>query len=401
MRDISVDVRPGELLLVCGPIGSVKSVLHEGLAGTREPLAGECSRLGRSTAYVVQQPWLLNGTVLENIAFGCQYDASKTQQVLESCALVPDLQALSEGLHTHVGEHGVQLSGGQKQRVSLARAVYSGAEVILMDDVMSALDTHVGKHVWEAVICRALAGRARVSVTHQVHYSSHPSVSNILTLNDSGSVKDFVNFEELRGRGVDFGTMLRQWSEHSEDEGAINPDCGIPARSPVGGQLAHASTAERQGVAAVSELRRLGAVDRADFLEYLQACGGCRSVGLIVVLIVAYYGSLLASNFQLAMWANSNVSRPGGGDEMDVEKNKRHLLNYLLLALSTGCSCLLFFLGIQLVYIRSSRVLHRRFAQSLLRVDLRFFDITLARSRTDVSRTSTLWTTPCLLNSVW
>ena len=142
-------------------------------------------------AYVAQRPWLLNGTLLDNIIFGQQEDHQKLQDTLESCALKQDMDSLPSGVDTLVGEEGVQLSGGQKQRVSLARAVYSGAQVILMDDVLSALDAHVGHYVFESVICKQLQGKTRIMVTHQIQYWSHPAVDRILLLNSDGTCHFF------------------------------------------------------------------------------------------------------------------------------------------------------------------------------------------------------------------
>eukprot|EP00439_Symbiodinium_sp_Y106_P023674 s3358_g2.t3 len=197
VRSLNLRVAPGELLLISGPVGSGKTLLLEGLAGTRPTESGVCQRAGRSRAFVAQRPWLLNGSLLKNVLFGQHEMPEKLQRTLESCALIQDLDALPSGIHTLVGEEGVQLSGGQKQRVSLARAVYSSAEVVLLDDVLSALDAHVGQHVWEKAICGALDGRTRILVTHQIQYWSHSAVSRILMLRKDGSTEFLGTYQEL------------------------------------------------------------------------------------------------------------------------------------------------------------------------------------------------------------
>jgi ATP-binding cassette, subfamily C (CFTR/MRP), member 1 len=101
------------------------------------------SRFQGSVSYVSQQAWIQNMTLKENILFGMPLDERRYQQVIEACALKPDLEMLPGGDQTEIGEKGINLSGGQKQRVSLARAVYSNSDVYFLDDPLSAVDAHV------------------------------------------------------------------------------------------------------------------------------------------------------------------------------------------------------------------------------------------------------------------
>eukprot|EP00928_Gymnodinium_smaydae_P027038 TRINITY_DN21037_c0_g1_i1.p1 TRINITY_DN21037_c0_g1~~TRINITY_DN21037_c0_g1_i1.p1 ORF type:complete len:1431 (-),score=138.73 TRINITY_DN21037_c0_g1_i1:187-3840(-) len=386
IRGLSLRVHPGELLLVCGPIGSGKTTLLQGCAGVMKPLRGVCEIRGRSTAYVAQRPWLLNGSLLENITFGQPTDDEKLSRILKCCSLGPDLQVLGNGLDTLVGEEGVQLSGGQKQRVSLARAIYSEADVVIMDDVLSALDAHVGQHIWEEAICGSLRGRTRILATHQVHYCSDSAVDRILILDDDGRVQHLGTYEELLKQGVQFGSLQRSvggdtettqesvgGTEKSEAAGSVRTVPETLAADPTSATSRNGTASQRHGA---SELRRLGAVQGQDFLEYLRACGGAAAVSIIVILLVAYYGTVLASNFQLAAWANWSSRQAAGGSASIQSQSKSFLEVYIFLSLTTGVLCIFFFLGIQLVSLRSSRVLHERFARSLLWAELRFFDVT-------------------------
>lgn len=89
----------------------------------------------------------MNATVKENIVFGYRYDSNFYEKTVKACALVDDFNVLPDGDETVVGERGISLSGGQKARVALARAVYSRADIFLLDDVLSAVDAHVGRHI--------------------------------------------------------------------------------------------------------------------------------------------------------------------------------------------------------------------------------------------------------------
>jgi ATP-binding cassette subfamily C (CFTR/MRP) protein 1 len=123
-------------------------------------------------AYVPQTPWIMNATLRDNITFGKRYDSKLYDSTIEACGLKPDLDMLPGGDMTEIGERGINLSGGQKQRISLARAVYSQADIYLLDDTLSAVDAHVGRHIFDNVIGpRGLLRRkARLFVTHSIHH---------------------------------------------------------------------------------------------------------------------------------------------------------------------------------------------------------------------------------------
>ncbi|CAJ1389552.1 unnamed protein product [Effrenium voratum] len=364
-RQISLKVQPGELLLVSGPIGAGKSALLEGLTGTKPVQGGSCWRRGRSTAYVAQRPWLLNGTLLENILFGQSFNQQKLTETLESCALAQDLNSLPSGLDTLVGEEGVQLSGGQKQRVSLARAVYSGAQVVLMDDVLSALDAHVGHHVFEEVICKALSGRTRILVTHQVQYWSHPAVSRVLRLDAFGRCEFLGAFDGQNAAAA----------KAAEEEAAVEAVVEEEEKAPESGDPSRPSAVSSRQAASV-ELRRAGRILREDLMAYAKACGGLAGVFSIASLMVVYYGSQLASSLQLAFWSNANVQAEDSGQPEARDVSRRYLVQYLLLCLLTGASCFSFFFGIQLVALRGSKRMHDSFMKGLIYTHLRFFDVT-------------------------
>ncbi|KAJ2500090.1 hypothetical protein GGI11_007903, partial [Coemansia sp. RSA 2049] len=122
-------------------------------------------------AYVGQDTWLRNATFRENILFGEEYEKERYEEVLRVCALKPDLRIFPAGDRTEIGERGVTLSGGQKQRVALARAVYSHRRILLIDDCLSAVDAHTGKHIlMECLLSKTklMRGRTRVLITHHV-----------------------------------------------------------------------------------------------------------------------------------------------------------------------------------------------------------------------------------------
>ncbi|XP_053816202.1 ATP-binding cassette sub-family C member 3 isoform X3 [Vidua chalybeata] len=151
LKDINMLIPSGSLVAIVGHVGCGKSSLVSALLGEMEKLEGEVAVKG-SVAYVPQQAWIQNATLKDNILFGQAPNEEKYQDALESCALKTDLEVLPGGDQTEIGEKGINLSGGQRQRVSLARAVYSSSDIFLLDDPLSAVDSHVAKHIFDKVI---------------------------------------------------------------------------------------------------------------------------------------------------------------------------------------------------------------------------------------------------------
>uniref|UniRef100_A0A672Q8Q0 ABC-type glutathione-S-conjugate transporter n=1 Tax=Sinocyclocheilus grahami TaxID=75366 RepID=A0A672Q8Q0_SINGR len=210
LDNINVMVPQGSLLAVVGHVGCGKTSLVCALLGEMEKLEGQISIQG-SVAYVPQQAWIQNATLRDNILFGRPYAEQKYRCVLEACALTPDLEVLPGGDQTEIGEKGINLSGGQRQRVSLARALYSGADVYLLDDPLSAVDAHVAKHIFDNVIGPegALKGKTRILVTHGISFL--PQVHNILVLVE-GRVSEMGSYQDLLKQNGAFAEFLRNYS---------------------------------------------------------------------------------------------------------------------------------------------------------------------------------------------
>ncbi|XP_059172943.1 multidrug resistance-associated protein 1-like [Physella acuta] len=215
LRNINLKIPDGKLYAVVGPVGSGKSSLVAALLGEMERLTGRAS-IKDNVAYVPQQAWIQNATVKDNILFGKPFDKKKYNKVISACALERDLEILSAGDMTEIGEKGINLSGGQKQRVSLARAVYSGANIFIFDDPLSAVDTHVGKHIFNNVVSHKgiLKGKTRVLVTHGAHWL--PMVDSIIVLYD-GEIREAGSYEDLMSHNGPFAEFIRTYLLQGDD----------------------------------------------------------------------------------------------------------------------------------------------------------------------------------------
>ncbi len=189
--DVNIRIKHGSLVAVVGKVGSGKSTLLSAMLGDAVKLGGHVRVNGR-IAYVPQQAWVLNTTLRDNVLFGAEERGNMYGRVLAACGLEDDLVVLPAGDLTEIGEEGVTLSGGQKQRVSLARAAFADRDVYLLDDPLSAVDAHVGQHIFERLLSgrRALLrGKTRILVTHGLHYLE--AVDHILVV-DEGKVVEQV-----------------------------------------------------------------------------------------------------------------------------------------------------------------------------------------------------------------
>lgn len=151
LKDINFSAHKGDLSCVVGRVGAGKSSLLQSVLGDLWKTQGQVQVHG-TVAYVSQSPWIMNATVRENIVFGYRYDSTFYEKTIKACALLDDFAQLPDGDETVVGERGISLSGGQKARVALARAVYARADVYLLDDCLSAVDSHVGRHIIDNVL---------------------------------------------------------------------------------------------------------------------------------------------------------------------------------------------------------------------------------------------------------
>nr|CAD2187215.1 unnamed protein product [Meloidogyne enterolobii] len=147
LKNISLEIQPGELIGVVGRVGSGKSSLLSAILGEMERMEdkGEAIVRAKSIGYVPQQPWIQNKTLRGNVLFDSPFNESKYTSVINACSMGEDLKLLQAGDFTEIGEKGINLSGGQKARVALARAVYMDAELYVLDDTLSAVDAHVGQ----------------------------------------------------------------------------------------------------------------------------------------------------------------------------------------------------------------------------------------------------------------
>ena len=181
LKDIDFSVRKGSFVCIVGQVGAGKSSLLKSLLGELTISQGGYEVNG-SVGYIPQEAFLVNDTLRNNILFGKELDEEKYQRIIKMSQLRPDFEMLPAGDLTEIGEKGMNLSGGQKQRISIARALYSDSDIYLVDDCMSALDSHVGGAILEEVFFEHLKHKTIIMTTHRYHFLSR--VDDIYVLKD-------------------------------------------------------------------------------------------------------------------------------------------------------------------------------------------------------------------------
>jgi ABC-type multidrug transport system fused ATPase/permease subunit len=221
LNNMTFEVGRNELLAVIGTVGCGKSSLLSALAGDMRVIDGTV-RLSTTRAFCPQYAWIQNTSVKNNILFGKEYNESWYEKVIEACALKPDLEILPNGDQTEIGERGITVSGGQKQRLNIARAIYFNADLVLMDDPLSAVDAHVGRHIMDKAICGLLKDRCRILATHQLHVLSR--CDRIIVM-EKGRINAVDTFDNLMRDNEVFKRLMstsRQEDMQEEEAEAVD-----------------------------------------------------------------------------------------------------------------------------------------------------------------------------------
>ncbi|KAF9475054.1 multidrug resistance-associated ABC transporter [Pholiota conissans] len=356
--------KPGCINLIIGPTGSGKTSMLMALLGEMHFIPSSADswfNLPREhgVAYASQESWVQNATIRENILFGTPYDEERYKKVIRQCALEADIKLFEAGDQTEVGERGLTLSGGQKARVTLARAIYSSAEIVLLDDVLAALDVHTSSWIVEQCFCGDLVkGRTILLVTHNVALVG-PVAQFIVSIGLDGCV---------RSHGTDINTALRVDPilalevEHDKETPEKNNKQPSPEAEVLEGKLV------------LAEELAEGHITWKSMQLLLSGFGGQHSVLFFVVIMAGIIATQLAITLQtwfLGVWATQYEIH----DPSEVS-----LLFYLTTLTGIVSAQIGIFTITNLYYnyraVRASRVIHAKLIESVFGSTLRWLDET-------------------------
>lgn len=357
LKELDVTFCKGELNLIVGPIGSGKSSLLLALLGEMRLIEGKFYiPRHKGVAYVSQTAWLQNATIRDNILFDHEFDDERYWKVIEACALKPDLDIFEAGDRTVVGEKGVTLSGGQKQRIALARAVYSPAETVLLDDVLSALDVHVSKFVFEKCIKgELLYGRTVLLVTHHITMT-RPAARQIVIME--------------QGRIVHTTKSLTGLDHFPQFQNIGSKNYFLKSTSPIKEDNTTPSEPEKSGKLVIEEERAVGRVSRKMIFQYMNNFGNRFFIaGIWFVVSLGQAGNIL-TNWWIARWSDAS-------NKYCRDANSGF---YIGVAVLIAAYILIVDVFVSAFYQRgawiAAKKLHHKLVQGVFRASISWFDLT-------------------------
>ena len=306
LRGIDLTIGRNELLAVIGTVGSGKSSLLAALAGDMRRTNGELI-MGASRAFCPQYAWIQNATVKENIVFGKEYKSSWYNQVIDACALRPDLEMLPNGDRTEIGERGITVSGGQKQRLNIARAIYFDADIVLMDDPLSAVDAHVGRHIMDNAICGLLKQKCRILATHQLHVLNR--CDRIVWMQD-GHIEAVDTFDNLMAHNLEFAKLMATTTVEEEEKKEHANDDEIEEDKKKTGK----KRGSKRPTAALmqTEERAVKSISWSVWLAYVRASGSIWIAPLILILLILSQGANIVTSLWLSWWTSNKFGYSEG-----------------------------------------------------------------------------------------
>ncbi|NXN08529.1 MRP1 protein, partial [Indicator maculatus] len=381
LKNLNVSIPEGSLVAVVGQVGSGKSSFLSAVLGEMEKLEGTVQRRG-SVAYVSQEAWIQNGSLQENILFGANLNRTYYELVLESCALLPDLEQLLNGDQTEIGERGVNISGGQKQRVNLARAVYSNADLYLLDDPLSAVDVHVGKHLFEKLIGPSglLKSKTRILVTHNLMFLPH---TDLIIVMEEGRISQMGTYQELISKGANFADLIQVFGTERASEKATPMEVNSSKREgQLGGSLQqrellkHKDSSFDQWKIVTNHKEKVatGGIKISVVLKYLQAF----SWHWMWLTIAAYVGQnalAIGQNLWLSTWT-TETAKVSDFTEWKQSQNYKLGIYGLLGFIQGKHECLLVCCGAYALTrgsLSASWTLHHQLLDNVLHLPLQYF----------------------------
>lgn len=436
LKNIDFDASKGMLTCVLGKVGSGKSTLLKCILGELPVISANGSEpfnitISGSIAYCAQIPWIMNATFRDNILFGHEYDEDFYNKTIDACQLLTDLEILPDGHETLVGEKGISLSGGQKARLSLARAVYARADVYLLDDILSAVDAHVGQKIIDNVLGNngILKSKTRILSTNSIKVLNEASKVYLLennTIAESGTVNEI-----MKNKSGELYRLIQEYGSTSNND-EPNTDSHLTEMKPTfssspsvssssvdtkllvegelegvepleinvdentGEELSRfdrklsdmnaASSLKAASMASFKPLTSFDDVDRrmnqteekkekgkvkwSTFASYAEACSYS---GIIITLslVVITVGLSIGSNYWLMYWSENNIKE---GSNKDIFL---YVGIYALLGIGSGLFTLIRAMCMwTLCSIRASKKVHSDMAKAVLRSPLQFFETT-------------------------
>ena len=309
LKNINLTIKEGEFICIIGEVGSGKSSLIQAILNNMIIQNSNNTKIivNGKISYVGQEAWIQNNTVQNNILFYQPYNAEKYQKILNLCELNQDLNSLSGGDLTEIGEKGVNLSGGQKARISLARAMYCDNDIYIMDDPISALDAHVGKNIMHNCIIGYLKGKTRILATHALQYTSF---ADRIYYMEKGEIKWEGTYQELVEQKFysEFAEKIKsKIKEEKESEKDTNLTNDKTKKIFQNKEISlNKGTIQR---ITKDEGKEVGKINKKVFISYFSYIGGMNFCLALLFTLLSWQGLRIMSDLWLGYWSEHQGER--------------------------------------------------------------------------------------------
>lgn len=377
LSSINIKLEPGHLYAIVGSVGSGKTSILHAILGELELDSGLLEVHG-ALSYANQESFIFEGSVRSNILFTEEYDSARYSEVVSVCGLSKDFEIFEHGDDTLVGEKGISLSGGQKARINLARAVYRKADIYLLDDPLSAVDSHVGKSIFKQCILRFLKEKTVVLVTHQIQHLHR--VENIIVMSN-GEIKAIGSYLELEKMDVPLLMPSDNHDKHEVDEKAvksptkqisiIDDDDSLPEE--------------------VKETQEAGKISMSVYKKYFSSIKSIPLVIIVLALRVVTQSVASFIDYFVAQWVNweESIVDRAGANSTDISNSTDESVNQINLNDQTRQSFVNYYIGIISIFVvmilnaefsffyallRASKNLHDMMFKGLTKTFMLFFN---------------------------
>ncbi|EDN93394.1 hypothetical protein SS1G_09260 [Sclerotinia sclerotiorum 1980 UF-70] len=353
---------PSGLSLIYGEVASGKTALLQALLGELDHLSGGYKPVNEVVGYCAQTPWLQSMSIRDNILFSAPYQESRYKQVLDACALIPDMVNFKNGDLSLIGENGIGLSGGQRARVALARAIYSNAKILFLDDPLSALDHHTAESVVKKCLTGSLAeGRTIILVTHRTELCQGIAQQIIRMTDGTAEVFDPESIPSELLHTINSSNSAVEEQKEDEDQAAA----AMPEKFME------------------DEHREHGGIKASVYWEYIKS-GKLRYWALIMVVITFLRFVDIAETWFLKSWGEAyegprKPSRDPFSRLPSPETNiQPWLLGFFLFAVAESVAWALFQASAQLMVYTAGKTIFERVMTRVVHSTFRFYDVTPA-----------------------
>ncbi|KAI0833629.1 P-loop containing nucleoside triphosphate hydrolase protein [Trametes gibbosa] len=388
---ITVRFPPGGLSVVSGPTGSGKSALLVALLGEMHCTVGSVvlNKAGHQVAYCAQNPWLEHATIRDNIIFGAAYgyDEAQYRAVVDACALEKDFEIFAAGDMTEIGEKGITLSGGQRARIALARALYSPAKVILLDDPLAAVDLHTAQHIVKKALSGELArNRTIILVTH--HITLCLPIAAYLVELSAGSVLRHSSASELREQGELERLVEAEDTVEEAETASSSSATQVENEADLSAPASELKPQDVSGKLIDDEARAEGRVSLRTYWTYIRAAGLVSWIATFLLMVLIRCINV-AFQFFLARWGEAYEHHESFVHTFAVQVQdileslpppdvnvKPWLMIYLYISIAGALSVLAYISLGYYASLQASRSLFTAMLQRLSRAPARFFDVT-------------------------